>query len=136
MVFAGHWQLPPTQLRPPVQVTPHAPQLRLSPPRSTQDRPHTVWPAPQPPEQTPFEQTWVGAQTIPQPPQWRGSLAISTHIVPQRTPLRQPHTPPVQVMPPLHVTPHAPQLSALTLRSTQAPPQGTAPAPQIDVQLP
>ena len=70
-------------------------------------------------EQTPCEQTWLGPQTMPQPPQLFGSVAKVVQVLPQQV-CPTPHPcPPLHVgtqLPPLHtesgrqVLPHEPQL--------------------------
>jgi hypothetical protein len=70
---------PATQLEPPVQAVPHAPQLRLSESRNTQALPQFVSPPGQVVVQTPVEHTCVPPQAVPHAPQLAGSDARLTH---------------------------------------------------------
>jgi hypothetical protein len=59
-----------------------------------------------------------------QPPQWAVLVIVSTHAFEQSIwpAVEQPHTPALQTDPAGHALPQAPQLSALLIVSTQAPP--------------
>jgi hypothetical protein len=79
--------------------------------------------------------THVPLQAWLQPPQCALLVIVSTHafehsICPAA---EQPHTPPLQTEPAGHALPHVPQLSALLIVSTQAPPEHwVSPPPQLD----
>jgi hypothetical protein len=70
-----------------------------------------------------------------QPPQCVLLVIVSTHAFEQSIwpAAEQPHEPPLQTEPAGQTLPHAPQLSALVIVSTQAPPvHCVSPAPQVD----
>jgi hypothetical protein len=107
----------------PVQTIPQPPQLPGSNPIFTHLPPQFFWPAGQP-EHTPFRQTVVPEQTLPQAPQLFRSLLGST-----QTPLHQVFVGQTQV-PPEHTgadggqtIPQAPQLYGSAVRLVQTPPQ-------------
>lgn len=79
----GQRQIPPWQLEPPVQRTPHAPQLASLAERSAQVPLQAVVPPGQ--AQAPAMHSVPPAQTMPHPPQLDGSLVGSTQAVPHRT---------------------------------------------------
>ena len=78
-------QLPCTQLCSAVQVPVQLPQCWESRCKSTQAPPQLVRPPPHEPWQAPFWQTRPVAQTLPQAPQFRGSLLTAMQTPPQRT---------------------------------------------------
>jgi hypothetical protein len=66
-----------------------------------------------------------------------GSVLRTVHTPLQRVcPVPHPHTPLLQVVPPVHTTPHAPQSSWAVLGSTQPPPQSTWFAPHAAAHTP
>jgi hypothetical protein len=76
-------------------------------------------------EQLPAAQTWSAAQAIPHPPQFIGSLAVST-----QTPLQSiepgahpagTHTPKSQAIPAPQGLPHPPQFAGSDITSVQTP---------------
>ncbi len=74
---------------------------------------------------------------VAQAPQWVGSLARSTHALPQRVvPAGHTQTPALQLVPPAQALPHAPQWSPLEPRSTHAPLHTLRPAPQVVAHTP
>jgi hypothetical protein len=76
---------------------------------------------------------------LPQAPQLAGLLVVLVHTggMPHSLVLAgHAHDPLVQVRPPVHATPHPPQLFASVLVSTQAPVQLVVLAGQVVVQLP
>ena len=75
--LGGQTQTPSSQTRPSPQVLPQRMQLPESLIRSTQTPLHSVRSAGQ--TQLPFEQTVPPAQGRLHPPQWSGSLSVSTH---------------------------------------------------------
>ena len=80
----------------------------------------------------PCEQTWPEGQGILQPPQFAGSLSVSTHLLPQSfEPPRQstPHLPAEHTCPVGQGIPQPPQLAGSFDVSTQLEPQTIAEAP-------
>ena len=63
---------------------PQRPQLVGSVERVEHDRVHMVWPAPHVARQVPSPQSWPAVHARPHEPQLAGSLAVTTHAVPQR----------------------------------------------------
>jgi hypothetical protein len=82
----------------------------------------TVW-------QRPIAQTCPAAQTLPQPPQFCGSLVVSAQLAPQAVaPAAQPHAPAAQIWRVPQVRPHAPQFAGSSVTAVHRPPQtGCAP---------
>jgi hypothetical protein len=80
-----------------------------APPGMLTHAPFTHWPL----------QAWL------QPPQCAALVIVSTHAFEQSIcpDVEQPHTPPLQTEPAGHALPHAPQLSALFIVFTHAPPE-------------
>jgi len=75
-------------------------------------------------------------QTLPQPPQLLGSLAVGMQLPPQSAvPLGQAQVPPLQLAPKEQTFPHAPQLSKLLRVSTHDEPHCLS-APQPVAQAP
>ena len=75
-----------------------------------------------------------GMQTLPQVPQFFGSLSRFTHALPQVSGkvLGQPQVPPMQAASAwsaLHRVPHAPQFSASAYKSAQTPSHSTGEVP-------
>jgi hypothetical protein len=109
--LGGHEQLPEAHVRPPVQVTPQAPQLLGSLATARQTPPQLRVPAAQ---QTPDWQLDPAAQTLPQVPQFELLVAVSVH-----TPLQlvgavegQLQCPALHTVPPVpQAVPQAPQLA-------------------------
>ena len=107
-----------------VHFWPQLPQLFGSVPRFTQALPQRLSPAGQ--TQEPKLHPAPAGQTFPQPPQFVGSVKISTqtaeHVV---TPRRvwQAHWPPTQAPGGAQSLPQPPQLPGSTLTFVQAPPQ-------------
>jgi hypothetical protein len=99
---------------------------------STQALAQSVVPGAHVAAQTPSEQTWGGAQTWPQAPQFLGSLRISVQAPPLHpTPLfRQLQTPFWHEVPAPHAALHAPQLALSVASLTQPLPQADMPAGQ------
>jgi len=61
---------------------------------------------------------------LPQPPQFCGSLIVSTHVAPQVVaPAAQPHAPATQIWRVPQVRPHAPQFAGSLTISVHTPPQ-------------
>ena len=136
-VAAGHTHWPATQLVPPVQETPQAPQFLPSLLVSVQVAPQAVWLAAQVVAHLPSEHLCPSAHALPQAPQFAGSLCASTHVPAHNIrPLAQAHFPDMQVVPPPQAFPQVPQLSPPLLRSTQAPLQLERPAAQLVVHAP
>jgi hypothetical protein len=74
---------------------------------------------------------------LPQPPQFAGSLLVSTHVEPHsRLPLGHAQTPATHDNPDGQTWPQLPQFAALVLRSTQDPPQLVVPAAQLVTHCP
>jgi hypothetical protein len=72
-------------------------------------------------------------------PQWRGSLVRFAHWAgdPHEVlPAGQPHTLFAHTIPPVHLTPQAPQWLLSEVMSAHAPPQLVRPALQLPVQAP
>jgi hypothetical protein len=70
------------------------------------------------------------AQTWPHPAQFVGLVRVLTQTPWQSiSPAGQPHTPPRQVLPPVHALPQAPQLNGLDVRSTHEAPQAVRRVP-------
>ena len=117
-----------TQVRLPPQFAPQKPQFPLLLVRSTQLLPHCAWPERHVMTHVPMEHRGVApGQRNPHVLQfvllcWRSTQrprpmnAPPAHCV---FPAAQVHVPSTQVEPTSHATPHAPQLAALVLRSTQ-----------------
>jgi hypothetical protein len=131
-----HWHVPFWQLVPPVQRTPHPPQLSLSvsslmhkvPQRSPVAHAHP-----------PSWQSSTLVQPSPQPPQFVGSVDSSTHAPLQSTrPVAhvEVQTPPEQTWPAWQALPHAPQFSGSEAVATHALPQGVSPVAHVDAQTP
>lgn len=78
--------------------------------------------------QPPPTQTWLRSHTVPQPPQFKGSLRRSWHSVPQiikPPPVHEAMSwqlPRTQVRPAVHVWPTVPQLAGSLCRLTQLVP--------------
>jgi hypothetical protein len=127
------------QRAPTAQALPHAPQFATSVARLRHAPLHAVKPAAQTVEHIAKEQTAippfaVGLHTLPHPPQSLGFDARSTHCPLQsigRVPCEQAHAPFTHCCPPTQARPHTPQLAALFVRFTQAPPQFVVPAGQV-----
>jgi len=90
VVPTGHLQAPPWQDDPPVQVTPHPPQLLLSFCGSTHEPPQSVRLDAHWPWQTPTLQTWFEAHAVAHWPQWVGSVCVLTHE-PEQYAMPSPH---------------------------------------------
>jgi hypothetical protein len=120
----------------------HPPQLAGSDVRSTQPTPgQSVCPLAQP--QTPPEQVSPVGQGLPHPPQWAGSVCVSTQSGSPRESVhraREPHelaqTPAAQTWPAWQLSPQLPQLRPSLARSTQLPPQLISPPGQLVRQFP
>lgn len=65
----GHWQIPETHERPPVQTVPHVPQFASSVAVLTQSNPHAVVPGRHCVAQAPARHSWPAAQTFAHVPQ-------------------------------------------------------------------
>ena len=129
--------MPAVQTLPPVQATPHPPQLAESLFVSTHALAQDVRPAPQEDVHSPAEHTWPDAHFVVHAPQWDASFAMSKHEPPQFVvPPGQAHEPAVQTMPPVHAMPHPPQLDESLVVSTHAPAQEMRPALHDDVHSP
>lgn len=72
---------------------------------------HAIDPGAQSLTQTPsLQSAALDEQTFPHAPQLSGSVASSTHALPQNdVPGGHAHLPPLQAPPAVHVAPHAPQ---------------------------
>ena len=121
----GHLQAPLKQVWLFMQVAPHVPQLVESLFRSTQAPPQALSPPAQLAEQTPLLHTGVvPEQTVPQAPQFLGSLVVST-----QTPLQfwvstgQTQLPPLHFWLALQAASHDPQCDGSVGVYTHAPPQ-------------
>jgi hypothetical protein len=118
--------------------------LVASEPWSTQVSPHFFVVPVQESSQTPALQAWLGAQAVPQAPQWRVSLLTSTHslvpapVVHEVLPAAHValHVPPLQTCPSAQTVPHCPQLRELDCVSTHKSPHATSPTPQLKTHLP
>jgi hypothetical protein len=87
--------------------------------------------------QVPWLQACPLVQVVPQAPQLVGSRRRSTQTPLHRSwPAGHWHLPEPQNEPPVHRTPHPPQLSLLDWTSTQAPPQAVRPAEHAARHLP
>lgn len=87
--------------------------------------------------QAPARQAKPGLQTLPQVPQFKGSLLTVTHLLPQVVwPVGQTQAPPTQACPEVHARLHAPQLVMSVLLFTHAEPQRVSPPAQDRAQLP
>jgi hypothetical protein len=78
---------------------------------------------------------------VVQLPQWSGSVWRSTHAAPQRVgaatvQVAGPQTPEKQASPAAQALPHPPQLAASLLVETQAPPQTSFGAGQVQAPPP
>jgi hypothetical protein len=83
-------------------------------------------------EQVPLAQPF-GHGGVPQPPQWFGSVCVLTQTPLHKvSPVGHTHVP-LQIVPPVHALPHAPQL-LVVVKSTQAAPH--TPNPVGHTQLP
>lgn len=117
----AHTLLPQTW--PPVQTTPHMPQLLLSPFRFTQPAPHWVsafghvaMP------QTPSWHTCMAPHGMLQPPQFCAFDCVSTQMPLHKLwPTGHAHALLTQACPPVHAIPQPPQLAESLLVSTQPP---------------
>jgi len=76
---------------------------------------------------------WPPPQAWSQPPQWLGSLAVSTHAAPQLVcpGATQPQVPARQVWPAPQACPQAPQFAPSVRTSVQLSPQISCPAAQV-----
>lgn len=78
--------------------------------------------------QTPDVQVSPPPQIWLQPPQFKGSLDVFTHVLPQSVPpLGQTHFPLLQTRPPEHTVPQPPQLLGSEVTSMHVPPQLVVP---------
>jgi hypothetical protein len=73
---------------------------------------------------------WPGGHFSPQAPQFDGSALVSTHEPQSVCAAGHWQLPATHVFPPVHATPHAPQLPSELPRSTQLVPQAEVPAGQ------
>ena len=113
----GHVHVPLTHARPPGQIVPHDPQLRLSVCRLAHEVVfakknmllHAVVPLGQPPH-IPLVHCWPPAQALPQLPQLLLSVCVLVqallHMV---SPMGHAHMPAAHVAPDGHERPHVPQ---------------------------
>jgi hypothetical protein len=127
---------------------PQAPQLRLLLRTLTHAFPHMLRPAPvlHPAAQAPATHIEPAGHALPQPPQFRGSICVSEHDVPQSVSLApQTHWLATQLAPAGQGVLQAPQLSGSLVRSTHEPPQvdraeppsgAPASAAHVELQLP
>jgi hypothetical protein len=71
-------------------------------------------------------------QAFPHAPQFALSCCRLRQLFPQRVvPLAHAQEPPTQVVPPVHETPHPPQLLGLRVTSTQLPAHSEVPAGHV-----
>jgi hypothetical protein len=104
---------------------------------STQDPAQFVFGLVHPVLHVPLSQTWPAVQAVPQPPQWVGSVCVSTQRPEQSVSLPlQPHVPVLQVSPTAQVFPQPPQFSGSVFVSTHCAPQLVVPARQLAAQMP
>jgi hypothetical protein len=78
-------------------------------------------------------------QPLPQPPQFCGSVFVSTHIAPHiiEPPTHDsPHCPAEQTWPVSHTCPHVPQFPGSSRVSTHVPPHAAVPDPHDVCPLP
>jgi hypothetical protein len=80
----GHWQTPLTHWAPPEQTEVQVPQWRASDSRSMHAPKQETSPPEQPLTQRPALHTSFGPQAPPQPPQFRGSDAVSMQWSPHK----------------------------------------------------
>jgi len=134
----GHSHVPLPQSWPPVQTTPHEPQLLESPFGFTQAPPHRIWLWGQvvPFTQAPIWQLSPVAHVVPQAPQFWKLESRSTHMPLQSVrPTSQVHLPVTQICPAEHALSHAPQFAGSLPVSTQPPPHFVR-VPQSPAQTP
>lgn len=90
--------------------------------------------------QTPLTHTAAPAQTLPQPPQFEGSVEVSVQPPPHSicgAMHRVAQTPRTQAAPPGQTLPHIPQLPASELGSMQRPPHEICPGGHaVPMQVP
>lgn len=115
---APHWTCPEGHPQEPFVQDWSAPQVMPQPPQffgctsvGMQEPAQALKPGAHSFEQTPSLQSAASAgQTLPHAPQLSGSVASSTHALPQKdVPGGHAHVPPLQAPPVAHVAPHAPQ---------------------------
>jgi hypothetical protein len=134
----GHAQVPRRHCCPAAHCRPQAPQLFTSPPRFAQVPLQLVCPMAHWLKQRPKVQTCPAAQATPHAPQFVVLVATFTQTPPQSTcVVPPPGTPPPpagqrqrpcwHVVPPVQVTPHAPQLLASLAVLTHDEPQRAVP---------
>jgi hypothetical protein len=133
----GQMQLPITQVEPPRQRLPQAPQFDGSVARFRQPAPQRLVPGAQMPTHTPALHTCAAEHDIPQALQFAASLSMSVQVPPHgRSPGAHPQVPSLQTSVGMHAAAQPPQWALSLLRSTQARPQGVSPAPQAVPQRP
>jgi hypothetical protein len=139
----GQVQAPAVQTLPPVQATPHVPQLRgsVAVVVQTAGEPQAVWPAGhwvlQPSGAGVAEQIWPAAQTVVQLPQAVGSVFVFLQVPEQSVrPVGQLQALLVQVLPPVHATPQVPQLLLSDVRVAQTVPHSVWPVGQVPLHWP
>jgi hypothetical protein len=122
MVVGGQTQAPAVHTAPPVQASPHPPQLAASVCVSTHAPVQLVVLTGQVTTQLPAH-TCVAAQGMAQPPQFCGSVAVLVQTPLQRVPpLGHSQVLLLQTWPPTHLMPHPPQLLTSPFVFTQEPP--------------
>ena len=120
--------------------TPQPPQLFGSKRRSAHEAPpsHVTSGAVHAGPHCPIEHTALELHGIPQPPQWRLSVAVETHSPKQKTcptPQRGAHPPATQRWVGWHITPHPPQLRTSRSVLTQAGPHDVVPGGHAVTQV-
>jgi hypothetical protein len=140
----GHEHVPLTQARPPGQIVPHDPQLRLSVCRLAHELVfakknmlvQAVVPLGHPPH-IPFVHCWPPGQRVPQLPQLLLSVCVLVQVLLHiESPMGHVHIPPLQVAPDGHALPHVPQWEVSVWRSTHALLQSVSIAPaSLPLQL-
>jgi hypothetical protein len=109
---------------PPVQLTPHWPQLFPSTCVFTHAPPQLTFGVAQTVVHEPLLHTWPEAHFVPHAPQLVGSVCLSTHTpVHASVPPGHEHVPPLQTCAVGHVFPQAPQFSGSWFVFAQVPPQ-------------
>jgi len=113
------------------QALPQLPQFCGSLASERQTPPQATVPAGQ--AHDPAKQDWPPTQARPQPPQWFGSVAVSTHWSPQLVcpGAGQPQPPLRQVWLAPHRFPQPPQLAESVRRSVHVAPQAASPPPHV-----
>ena len=98
---------------------------------------HEVSPDAQPRMHAPLTQSLPAPQSVPQPPQLRGSVMSATQRAPhEASPVGHTHAPAVQLAPVGHCVKHEPHAKGSVARLTHEPPQLVRPAAHTVVHLP